>query len=924
MLLKLSGNVIHINTPYNFILTFLFVVLVVSLITAQDTTFLQKKISKYNSNNYARYGPSNPEKHTISITRDQIISKQKKREYKRYPVNQSLTSHTGVNEQDSLTLVALYNSTDGDNWTNNKNWLSDKPLSQWYGIYLNFDNTRVNWIFLDENNLNGTIPTDIQNLTELTVLDLSVNNLTGEIPKEIGDLSNIIELYLHRNKLNGTIPQELGKLGNLTHLWLYSNELEKEIPKELGNLSSLLYLWLDNNKLTGTIPSDLGKLINLKQLTLYKNNLSGIISAEFRKLINLQVLWLQNNELYGNIPPELGELVKLENLSLSNNKLDGAIPSEFGKLTELVELYLYNNNLSGPIPSSLCNLSKLKNLYILNTNIDGVIPSELGKLEKLEIMQLSGNNLSGQIPSTFGDLDSLQSLWLFGNQLDQTIPSTIGKLKKLKHLSLYSNKLTGSIPAELGDLQNLEGLFLDFNLLNGSIPDELSKLQNLTELDLSVNELDGPIPLALGSLKNLVELHLYENALTDTIPFEIGNLSKLKILSLGRNKLKESKSLADLQSALLKLTELEWFLADRNEFTKFPDLSTLIKLDTLEIQNNRLHFDSIEPNVGIKTFKYVPQDSLGKTKIHSFITGINFKLELGFPVGGSHNQYQWFQGKTPIPGATSETHTIMQTDHINTGHYVLQITNTVADKCTLYSRPITIEITEEINLKNGTASQVDCLTLGLRIIADVEYAGKVRVLFFNSKPRPGLLPEGNLGVADAYFTFDADPSLKFSNAKIMIPLKELKDRGIDPNKIKWLKRPESGTGEWTDLKGKIDGNYFVSQQPFNSFSEFTFGLTEITDISEISYQVKEYRLYQNYPNPFNPTTKIGFRIADFGFVSLKVYNVLGKEVATLLNEEKSPGIYEIKWEATNIVSGVYFYKIQTGDFVQVKKMVLLK
>ncbi|MEJ2615516.1 MAG: T9SS type A sorting domain-containing protein [Ignavibacteriaceae bacterium] len=798
-------------------------------------------------------------------------------------------------------------------------------MSQWYGIYLNFDNTRVNWIFLDENNLNGTIPTDIQNLTALTVLDLSDNNLTGEIPKEIGDLSNIIELYLHRNKLNGPIPQELGKLSNLTHLWLYSNELEKEIPKELGNLSSLLYLWLDNNKLTGTIPSDLGKLINLKELTLYKNNLSGIISAEFRKLKNLQVLWLQNNELDGNIPPELGELVKLENLSLSNNKLDGAIPSEFGNLTELIELYLYNNTLlNGSIPTSLGNLSKLKKLYIFNTNIDGVIPPELGMLEKLEIMQLSGNNLIGQIPSTFGDLDSLQSLWLFGNQLDQTIPPTIGKLKKLKHLSLYSNKLTGSIPAELGDLLNLEGLFLDFNLLNGFIPDELSKLQNLTELDLSVNELDGPIPLALGSLKNLVELHLYENALTDTIPYEIGNLSKLKILSLGRNKLNDSKSLADLQSALLKLTELEWFLADRNEFTKFPDLSTLINLDTLEIQNNRLHFDSIEPNVGIKNFKYTPQDSLGKTKEPPVTMGSDILLALGFPVRGSNNQYQWYQGTEPIVGATSETYTIIQADYKHTGHYVLHVTNTVAKECTLYSRPITVKIPEEINLKQGTATEVECFTLGLKIKADVEYTGKVKVLFFNSEPRPGLLPEGSLKIAKAYFNFEADTYLKFSNAKIMIPLKELKDRGIDPNKIKWLRRPESGTGEWIDLEGEIDGNYFVSKKPFDSFSEFTFGFTEITDINEESYQPNEYRLYQNYPNPFNPTTKIEFRIADFVFVTLKVYNVLGEEIEMIVNEVKSAGKYEVMWNAKNLVSGVYFYKIQAGDFIQVKKMILLK
>jgi Tol biopolymer transport system component len=86
----------------------------------------------------------------------------------------------------------------------------------------------------------------------------------------------------------------------------------------------------------------------------------------------------------------------------------------------------------------------------------------------------------------------------------------------------------------------------------------------------------------------------------------------------------------------------------------------------------------------------------------------------------------------------------------------------------------------------------------------------------------------------------------------------------------------------------------------------------------------EFNLYQNYPNPFNPTTKIGFRIADFGFVTLKVYNVHGEEIVTLVNEEKTAGSYEVIWEAKNLASGIYFYKMKAGNFVQAKKMVLIK
>jgi photosystem II stability/assembly factor-like uncharacterized protein len=85
-----------------------------------------------------------------------------------------------------------------------------------------------------------------------------------------------------------------------------------------------------------------------------------------------------------------------------------------------------------------------------------------------------------------------------------------------------------------------------------------------------------------------------------------------------------------------------------------------------------------------------------------------------------------------------------------------------------------------------------------------------------------------------------------------------------------------------------------------------------------------FALLQNYPNPFNPTTKIAFRIAELGWVSLKVYDVMGREVATLVNEKKQPGNYEINFDASGLKSGVYFYKMRAGDFVEARKFVALK
>ena len=92
-----------------------------------------------------------------------------------------------------------------------------------------------------------------------------------------------------------------------------------------------------------------------------------------------------------------------------------------------------------------------------------------------------------------------------------------------------------------------------------------------------------------------------------------------------------------------------------------------------------------------------------------------------------------------------------------------------------------------------------------------------------------------------------------------------------------------------------------------------------------------YFLSQNYPNPFNPTTVIDYQLPIVGYVTLKVYDILGREI-TLVNEEKIPGNYEVKFNASNLTSGVYFYRLQAGDpslrsgqgFTETKKLVLMK
>ncbi len=105
----------------------------------------------------------------------------------------------------------------------------------------------------------------------------------------------------------------------------------------------------------------------------------------------------------------------------------------------------------------------------------------------------------------------------------------------------------------------------------------------------------------------------------------------------------------------------------------------------------------------------------------------------------------------------------------------------------------------------------------------------------------------------------------------------------------------------------------------------SYGIIKTTDIEkEITNFPKNFYLSQNYPNPFNPKTMISYQLPMTGEVELSIYNLLGQKVATLVNKNQPTGIYNVEWDATNLSTGVYYYKLQTGEFQQVKKMILMK
>ena len=147
------------------------------------------------------------------------------------------TSPTQESHSDRRALVALYEAANGANWVSNTNWLRDSPLREWYGVITNRLGQVIS-LHLDNNGLEGDIPPELGNLSNLRDLNLSYSILTGDIPPELGSLSDLRLLRLNVNSLTGDFPPELANLSNLEGLNLGGNALTGCIPAALRDIES--------------------------------------------------------------------------------------------------------------------------------------------------------------------------------------------------------------------------------------------------------------------------------------------------------------------------------------------------------------------------------------------------------------------------------------------------------------------------------------------------------------------------------------------------------------------------------------------------------------------------------------------------------------------------------------------------------------
>ena len=179
--------------------------------------------------------------------------------------------------EDCAALLSAAPKLVGDGDGDGLDWDADVPITEWTGVIVTGSPPRVVVLDLTVKGLEGVVPPELGNLSELYALHLYGNELTGEIPPELGSLARLAVLNLSANALTGGIPSEIGRLTNLVEMDLSVNRLTGDMPQELGNLANLKWLAIEGNRLTGSVTPILENLSELTYINVQDTDVDGCV-----------------------------------------------------------------------------------------------------------------------------------------------------------------------------------------------------------------------------------------------------------------------------------------------------------------------------------------------------------------------------------------------------------------------------------------------------------------------------------------------------------------------------------------------------------------------------------------------------------------------------------------------------------------------
>ncbi|XP_061369164.1 receptor-like kinase TMK4 [Gastrolobium bilobum] len=385
-------------------------------------------------------------------------------------------------------------------------WSATTAFCNWSGVKCDSSN-RVITINLSSKKLSGTLPPDLNSLSQLTYLSLLGNALSGSLPS-LANLTMLVTVYLDGNNFTSVTDGCFQGLTNLQNISMTNNInlAPWTFPTELTQSYNLVQLDLGNTNLMGSLPDVFGSFVTLQGLRLSYNYLTGGLPKSFAGS-GIQNLWLNNQRdgsgFSGSIDV-LSSMTRLSQVWLHKNHFTGPIP-DLSNCTSLFDLQLRDNQLTGVVPSSLMGLSSLQSISLDSNLLQGPVPV-FGKGVKFTLDGINSFCQSSpgvpcdpiattllDVAAGFGYPLQLASVWK-GNNTCQDWSFIVCAEGKIITVLLAKQNLAGTISAAFANLTDLRNLFLNDNNLVGSIPGSLTTLPQLEVLDVSNNNLSGEIP----------------------------------------------------------------------------------------------------------------------------------------------------------------------------------------------------------------------------------------------------------------------------------------------------------------------------------------------------------------------------------------------------------------------------------------------
>ncbi|CAH8391504.1 unnamed protein product [Eruca vesicaria subsp. sativa] len=494
--------------------------------------------------------------------------------------------------------------------------LSENSFSSLIPNWL-FDLTSLRELFLQADDLKGSVPSGFKKLKLIETLDLSNNGFTGGIPAVLGGLpqlkyldlsgnsfqgqihkfldafsknkgNSLVYLDLNYNKLVGTLPESLGALRNLQILYLASNSFTGSIPSSIGNMTSLKQLDLSYNSMDGEIASSLGKLEELVDLNLMANKWEGVLLkshfVNLRSLKSFSLTTEPDRSLVFKVPSTWVPPFRLELISIESCQIGPTFPMWLQVQNKLNSVTLRNTRIADKIPHSWFSgiASVVTSLTLENNRIKGTLPQNL-VFPNLITIDLSTNNFEGPFPRW---KTNAAEIYLYQNNFSGSLPLNLGDLMpRMERIYLFNNSFTGEIPLSLCRVTGLHILNLRNNHFYGSFPNCWRSSSELYGIDASENNISGEIPESLCVLPGLIVLLLNQNALEGNITNTLQNCSSLTHIDLGGNNLT-----GKLPSWPSKMSDLFMLRLQGNSFEgQIPDdLCIVPSLHILDLSENKI------------------------------------------------------------------------------------------------------------------------------------------------------------------------------------------------------------------------------------------------------------------------------------------------------------------------------------------------